>query len=237
MPNPLVVRLTKPAITRWLASSAQSWRSLEMPPHRDTQASRGPDPDRILLIGSGLAVGYGLTTHDTALAGQLARRIATLTHRGSSIDVLTSVDMTADQMVELLDAPRVEGLDAIIAMPLGVESLLVISRARWRRHLRLLLTHLSQTAPLSVQVYLVGIPPVADLSDLPPMLAALSRRAQRRLNLDLLNICAGHPQATFVPLGDVPRADASTTEALYAGLAEVIAPIVADGLNREHATR
>lgn len=207
-----------------------------MPPHRDTQSTRGPDPDRILLIGSGMAVGYGLTSHETALAGQLARRIATLTRRGSRVDVLTSVDMTADQMVELLDPPRLEGLDAIIATPLGVESLLIISRARWRRHLRLLLTHISAAAPVSVQVYLIGIPPVADLSDLPPMLAALSRRAQRRLNVDLVKICAAHPQATFVPLGVVPRADASTTEALYAGLADVIAPIVSDGLNRQHSS-
>jgi hypothetical protein len=233
MPNPLAVRMAKPAITRWLASSAHSWRTLEMPPHRDTQHSRGPDPDRILLIGSGMAVGYGLTSHDTALAGQLAQQITALTHRGSRVDVLTSVDMTADQMVEFLDRPTLDGLDAIIATPLGVESLLIISRARWRRHLRLLLTHISATAPVSVQLYLVGIPPVADLSDLPPMLAAHSRRAQRRLNLDLEKFCAAHPQATFVPLGHVPRADASSTEALYAGLARVIAPEVAAGLNRQ----
>ncbi len=237
MPNPVVVRVAKPAITRWLASSAQSWRALAMPPHRDTQEFRGPDPDRILLIGSGMAVGYGLSSHDAALAGQLARQLAALTHRGSRVDVLTSVDMTADHMVELLDRQTLGGLDAIIATPLGVESLLIISRARWRRHLRLLLSHISETAPVSVQLYLIGIPPVADLSDLPPMLAALSRRAQHRLNIDLERFCAAHPQATFVPLGAVPRADASTTEALYAGLAGVIAPIVADGLNREYPAR
>ena len=237
MPNPIVVRLAQPAISRWLASSAHSWRSLARPPHSDTQATRGPDPDRILLIGSGMAVGYGLTSHDTALAGQLARQVAALTNRGSRVDVLTAVDMTAAQMAELLDPPRLEGLDAIIATPLGIESLLIISRARWRRHLRLLLDHISMTAPVSVQVYLVGIPPVADLSDLPPMLAALSRRTQHRLNIDLERFCAAHPQATFVPLGAVPRADASTTDALYAGLAGVIAPIVAQGLNRECSAR
>lgn len=237
MPNPVVAWLTKPAITRWLASSPQSWRSLVMPPHSDSQHARGADPDRILLIGSGIAVGYGLPSHETALGGELARQIAHHTRRGSRVDVLTEVDMAVERMTELLDHARLDGLDAIVATPLGVESLLIISRPRWRRHLRHLLDHISATAPVSVQLYLIGLPSVADLGDLPPALAALSRHTQRRLNLDLERFCAAHPQATYVPLGAVARADASTSERLYSDLAAVIAPVVAAGLDRQFHQR
>lgn len=235
MPNPIVARLTRPAIERWLASADQSWRNLAVPPAEDTQHARGSDADRLLLIGSGLAVGYGHTSHDDALAGQLARQISALTGRGSRVDVVTAPNMSAANMVEILDAQRLDGLDAIIAMPLGIESLFIISRSRWRRHLRDLLDHISAAAPRSVQLYLVAVPKVAELSDLPRGIAALSRRAHRRLNVDLERFCGAHPQATFVPLGVVERADKDSSAQMYSNLAGVIAPYVARGLSDQFA--
>lgn len=235
MPNPIVARLARPTIERWLASADQSWRTLVAPPSEDSQHARGSDADRVLLIGSGIAVGYGHESHDNALAGQLARQISALTGRGSRVDVVTGPNMSAEQMVGILDAQRLDGLDAIIATPLGIETLLIISRARWRRHLRHLLDHIWAAAPRSVQLYLVAVPPVADLSDLPRGIAALARRAHRRLNIDLERFCAAHPQATFVPLGVVERADKDTSARMYEGLAGVIAPHVARGLSDQFA--
>jgi hypothetical protein len=63
----------------------------------------------------------------------------------------------------------------------------------------------------------------------------LARRAHRRLNIDLERFCAAHPQATFIPLGVVDRADKDTSARMYEGLAGVIAPHVARGLSDQFA--
>ena len=81
-------RIVRPAVQRWHSTSEMSWRSLPSPTATARIEVAGPDPDRVLLVGGGMTVGWGMTSHDQALAGHLARQLSVLTGRGVSLDVM-----------------------------------------------------------------------------------------------------------------------------------------------------
>jgi hypothetical protein len=62
----------------------------------------GADPDRVLLFGSGPAVGYGVLSNDLALPGHLARQLSTITGRGADIDVVADPEVTIQGSLALL---------------------------------------------------------------------------------------------------------------------------------------
>lgn len=67
------------------------------PDRADRFLAYGPDPLRVLLIGSGLAVGHGVTTRAKAIDGQLGGRLADRTGRG------VIVNNYADERLRLED--------------------------------------------------------------------------------------------------------------------------------------
>jgi hypothetical protein len=48
----------------------------------------GRRPLRVLLIGSGPVVGWGVGSHDLALPGAVARSLAAAPHRGAGVEVV-----------------------------------------------------------------------------------------------------------------------------------------------------
>lgn len=236
MPTTVIRSALRERVRRWLMTSELSWRTLPTPDSRPLQQVEGIDPDRLLLIGSGIAVGYGVREHEHALAGRLAHRIAEATGRGAHLEIVTEADMSAERMTALLDRQRLAGLDAVIATPGGFESLLFMTRATWRRQLRTLLDHVSQHGPASLEVHLVAVPPMASILELPPMLARAATRAVARLNEELERACAGHPQAHFVPFEPTVRATLETTRERYHEWAGLIAPHVVARLDAQVAT-
>lgn len=60
--------IVRPLVRLWLSTSSQSWRALPQPTDSPVVHAAGADPDRVLLIGSGINVGYGVVSHDLALA-------------------------------------------------------------------------------------------------------------------------------------------------------------------------
>src|SRR4051812_19821667 len=112
-------------VERWLATSDNSWRTLPTPSGPPVAHSDGPDPDRILLFGSGISMGYGMTTHDLALAGQLARQVSERTGRGVQVDVVAGEDLTVENALKNLTVARLRELDVVIATPGTLEKLLL----------------------------------------------------------------------------------------------------------------
>ena len=66
-----------------------------MPRGTPSVSVAGPDPVRVLLLGGGIAVGYGAPTHDESLTGALARLLAERSGRGAAVAA------TADQLADL----------------------------------------------------------------------------------------------------------------------------------------
>jgi hypothetical protein len=69
-----------PAARLWKWGRQSELRYVPRPGGRSQVHSAGVDPDRVLLMGSGMAVGWGVTSHDVGLGGALARALTARDH-------------------------------------------------------------------------------------------------------------------------------------------------------------
>ncbi|CAN5151322.1 hypothetical protein BH09ACT5_BH09ACT5_07860 [soil metagenome] len=223
--------IVRPAAERWLRRSRTSWRTLPLPTGPAAARTDGPDPDRILLFGSGIAMGYGVKSHDLALAGQLARQVSDLTRRGVQIDVVASEHTTVENALNSLSTSRLRELDAIVATPGGLERLLLMPVSIWRRRVESLLDQFSASAPASLRVLFVAVPELSKVVRMPWLLGTLADASARALNRALEAACAARPFAEFVPFRPVQQAGREGTGRTYSHWASLIAPSVARALD------
>ena len=229
--------IANPMARLWLATSAQSWRHLPTPSDPPLVHAPGSDSDRALLLGSGIAVGYGVMSHDLALGGFLARELSGLTKRGASVDIVGRSDLSPASTRAILSGLDLSRFDALVLTLGGLESLTLMPQALWRRQLRGLLEELHEVAPASLAVFVVetGAPLLAGL---PSVVGKLVWRAMSRINAATAELCAEFGNTTFVAFapaqGDVSTLTGRTT---YRGWAELIAPAVARVLDEEVRTK
>jgi len=213
----------------WLATSGQSWRHLPTPSDAPLVHSPGADPDRVLLVGSGIAVGYGVVSHDLALGGHLARELSTATGRGATVKVIGRRDMAPANTRTTLAGLDLARFDAIVLTLGGLEALTLMPSSRWREQLRELLLDL-RGAPSGLKVFVVenGVPL---LDGLPLVVRSLVLGHVRRLNRVSAALAAEFENVTVVRF-DPARGDVSTLagRTTYSGWAEIIAPAVAVAL-------
>ncbi len=226
MREPLRRALVRPAVQAWLASSTASWRRLPTPTGKPTVSVAGPDPDRLLLVGSGIAVGYGAKSHDLALAGQLARLVSERTGRGVTVDAVVTEEMTGHDVRDLLSRKWLSSVDAVIATPGGLETLLLHPARAWRRQIESLLDHIRDHAPASLHIFIIGVPLLPTIVPMPPVLGFLSHYSARRINRELSKVCASRQHTTFVPFVPTEVAGRTGTGRTYRLWAELIAPAV-----------
>src|SRR4051812_7382892 len=81
------------AMGAWHLPFPSSWPTLPRPTDYAQSNAPGLDPDRVLVVGSGPAAGWGVRSHELGLPGQLARRLAAATGRGSDVDILSSASL------------------------------------------------------------------------------------------------------------------------------------------------
>jgi hypothetical protein len=226
--------LITPVVERWLLTSKTSWRTLPVPSGPPLAYLEGPDPDRILLFGSGIAMGYGMKTHDLALAGQIARQVSDITRRGVQVDVVTGENLTIDTALENLSVKRLRELDVVIATPGTLDKLLLMPLSTWRGMVGFLLDHFSANAPASLRVVFVAVPEVSKVVRMPRLLGWVADHSARRLNRVLEASCAGRPNVQFIPFRPTERTGREGTGRTYAHWASLIAPTVAKALNAHY---
>lgn len=229
--------VANPLARLWLATSAQSWRHLPTPSDAPRVHAPGSDSDRVLLLGSGVAVGYGVMSHDLALGGHLARALSGLTGRGASVDIVGRRDMAPSNTRTYLAGLDLARFDALVLTLGGLEALTLMPPALWSRQLRDLLVELQSMAPASLEVFVVEIG-MPLLDGLPLGVRSLVAHQTALLNRQTELLCAEFGRTTYVAFapaqGDVSTLTGRTT---YQGWAELIAPAVADVLDSEVRTR
>jgi hypothetical protein len=222
-----------PIVKRWLRTSETSWRRLAVPSGPPLAQSEGPDPDRVLLFGSGICIGYGVASHDLALAGQIARQVSDLTLRGVSVDVVAGENLTVDTALRSFDTKRLRELDVVVATLGTLDRLFLLRPAIWRERIEFLLDYVSAHAPASLRVLFVAVPEISTIVPMPALLGALADRSARALNRELEAACARRPYAQFVPFRPSQVAGRGGTGRTYEHWATLIAPAVAEALD-EH---
>ncbi|KQO46309.1 MULTISPECIES: GAF domain-containing protein [unclassified Frigoribacterium] len=155
----------------------------------------GVSPDRVLLFGSGPAVGWGVRSHDLGLAGHLARAVSQATGRGVDVDVV------ADPAMRTADARRVLGdrdltrYDAVVVVTGINDALEMTDVTKWRRAFVDLLVHIeTETGGASSPVLVTGVQAPSEVTVFRIAGGGLVDRHAAAVNTIIRDVCSTHPR-------------------------------------------
>ena len=226
----LLHAVARPAVGIWLQSAEMSDPRLPRPGGLQDLEAASHHSDRVLLVGNGAAVGYGVLTHDLSLAGNLGRLLTARTGRATYVTVLSDGDMTAGTALDALRAADLEPYDAIV-VTVGInEALRLSSGARWQRQIEGLVEFVLSPAVPKLQLFLVAVPPMESIAAVPRWVAAVADGHSRELNARLEAVCALHEGVTFVPFRPGPAPDVGryrSSETYREWAQEIVDPIAA----------
>ncbi|WP_104133382.1 GAF domain-containing protein [Cryobacterium sp. M91] len=223
----------RPVMRIWTASAERADRHLPRPSDAPQAHAPGIDSDRVLILGCGPAVGWGVLSHQLALPGSLARELSVRTGRGVDIDLLASRTMTAENALTALADTRLGRFDAVVVI-LGLnEALDLTSVTEWRERLTALLQELERETSRSTQIFLLGIPPVHSIEIFRRPLVRIADCSATDLNAVTARLAAGAPRTTFVPFSPsaTVETDRHRTPADYRDWAVLLADALADSLD------
>jgi len=170
------------AMKLWRASASAELNSVPRPRDSPYAAAPGPDPDRVLLIGSGPAVGWGVSTHQLALPGQLARELSRGTGRGTHVDVIADPNMTVESAAASVPPSLAAGYDAII-VTVGVnDALSLTTPSKWRDAMTQLVHDLRTRSTASTQLVITGIQPIRSIPVYDSVFGLIAERHATVLN-------------------------------------------------------
>lgn len=224
--------LARPGVRFWLSSTALSRALIPRPPGLAAVHTSGSSPAKILLAGSGASVGFGVLSHDLALAGHVARQLSAITSRAVDMDIVVDREMTALATLDVLSRQPIARFDAVL-LSLGLlEALTFDSVTTWRAELTALFDHIQSEGGGSQRIFVIGIPPLAALMRYPLAIAFLAGRHSAALNEASRELCESRDRVTFIPFEakgytETDRFRSSTT---YSGWAELLSETIASGL-------
>jgi hypothetical protein len=223
----------RPLMRVWTAVVERQDRRLPRPSDAPQAHAPGIDSDRVLILGCGPAVGWGVRSHQLALPGSLARELSVRTGRGVDIDLVSSRTMTAADALAKLDDIRLDRFDAVVVI-LGLnEALDLTSVTEWHNRLTALLEELERETSRSTTIFVLGIPPIRSIEIFRRPLVFVADASAADLNMVSARRAAEAPRTTFVPFSPsaTVETDRHRTPADYRGWAVLLASAMADSLD------
>lgn len=166
--------------------------------------AEGLDADRVLIVGNGLAVGWGVRIHDLALTGTLARALSAATGRGSEVHAAADPALVVATAADALDAVDPAAFDAVVLVVGASDAARLLSEGRWTAGLRAAFdTLLAAGAP---PVFVLGIPPVSGVPFFGVRPGGALDQWAEHLNSLTAELCRTHPLAPVYvePSAEVP---------------------------------
>ena len=145
----------------------------------------GLDPVRVLVIGSGVAVGYGAPDHGSALTGFLARAVAERAGRGAVVHNRAAARQQLERAVEGLGSSGAHTYQMVVWCPSTFEVVGSPSTGRLGRTIRRTVDFLRGTADEGLEIVLTGVP----APSAPGSFEELTRRLVPRFNRSLGRLC------------------------------------------------
>ncbi|MGV8911023.1 MAG: GDSL-type esterase/lipase family protein [Rhodoglobus sp.] len=216
----------------WAYASPHSWRGLPVPGAGGPVIVDGPELKRVLVCGSGIIVGYGVSSHELALGGSLARSLAALTNAGIEVTTITGPRLSAQSAQSQLTPRELEGMDAAL-LSFGVFELLSFLPAHtWGRRMSELVDSVLANAGAHAHIFV--------LNCTAPKMSNFTRTYQRHVhhltseyNKEIREIAQQRErvhQIDFAPEPEDPEAIEGRQS--YRIWAEAIAPDIAAVLGR-----
>jgi len=218
----------------WGLFISDDWSAGPVPPGHGVVRAAGESPLQILLLGGGPATGYGVASHEVALAGHLARQVARETGRGVDLEISVARDLTVALAHELASAIDSDRYDAVI-LSVGVQDALDgASPEHWAEEMGALADRLTVKESVSPRILLLGVPAVSQLITLPRLARMMVDDRAKELDDQLRLLATLKCNVHYLPFEPVATADeerhrSSATYRSWAGpLAARVGPIVAE---------
>jgi lysophospholipase L1-like esterase len=221
----------------WHAILDRSFGDVPRPTDAPFAHTTGCDPHRVLVFGSGTAVGWGVRSHQLALPGQLARELGERTPRGVDVDLIADRRMTVLSAVDALAGRLIEPYDAVVLSIGMTDSLRFLRPSLFRRRMRTLLGVLSSRTSPSARLILLGMQPIETIPFVDSHCGGARDAHARRLDRVLKELAEEFPKSTYVGMSApaVPAAEGSATADDYRLWAHEIALCLAPALTEATA--
>lgn len=167
----------RPVLRAWEGWVAGLLESMPRPADLPRAVAEGPSPDRVLIVGAGPAVGWGVVSHELALPGVVARALRAGTGRGAVVDVVADERWTLDDAARALDSASLTRYGTVI-LALGTADVMTGTTSRaWRDSLHHLLVRWRAAVGLDGRLVVTDVPRI---SAIPGLQGAVVRWADRR---------------------------------------------------------
>jgi lysophospholipase L1-like esterase len=220
----------------WLARQ-QANNNQWTPRPRDATiiATIGPEPHRVLIFGSGPAVGWGVLTNEIALPGSLARALTRRTGRGTVVELVADIGITASNSLPILREIDTSHFDAIVFMLGANDAVRLITLAKWQNRLSEVISYLSQRSSPPSRTFVTGIPPIESVPGFETRIGMTVAAHARQMNEITARACNPALSATYVPLGVVEPTNALRVRdgRTYRKWANAIADVIAPQLDTD----
>lgn len=226
-----------PLMRAFVAAQSPAYGDVPRPTDAPQAHSPGIDSDRILIFGSGAAVGWGVLSHDLALPGALARSLSARSGRGVDVDVAASPSTTVGTAAREVAGLRLWRFDAIVVTLGARDAVNLISVRAWRRELSALLRLLERESSRTTHIFVLGFQPIRSLPAFDSPLGAVAAGHAVALDRATAEVCSSLRRATLVTMTAALKEKEPgryRSAAAYRDWAELLADAMAATLEAEH---
>jgi GAF domain-containing protein len=195
----LPLPIARVLLRSWLAHSPDSWRRRVTAVDPPVVHAAGTDPDRVFMVGDGVASGRGVVTHELGLPGYLARSLTAITGNATDVELVVHPDMTLRSCIEAIASVDLRRFDAVLLSVGHNEVLDLMSVARWTSGLQSLLDEVQRRTPVQTQIFVLRVPTFEQRTSLPRPLARAVDERSALLNAATTTLTLA-PNVTVIPL-------------------------------------
>ena len=214
----------------WLAIRQFDSQSIPQPTDAPRARADGFGCDRVLILGSGPAVGWGVTSHEIALPGAFARALSSHTRHGTDVDLVAGMKINVGNVLKTFRRIALDRYDVIVLVLGANDAVSLIPLSQWRERLSTALSRLEEGTPPSTRIFVTGIPPIRSVPGFTGRFGTIAENHSLRMNLITAELCASFTRTAYVVLSrveELPQSrigDGRTYRRWANEIAEVVAP-------------
>ncbi|WP_165063167.1 GAF domain-containing protein [Marisediminicola senii] len=157
--------------------------------------------DRVLLFGNGPCHGWGVSTHELSLVGQLGSALRARTGRPADIDYVGEEAMNAASAMAWLGATDLSAYDAVIVVMGMNDAVRLTPEPLWEETVGALLDRLTSETPEYATILVAGIQPVRSIPVYDNPFGRIAQWHANHLNAITRRLVDARPRAAYFALG------------------------------------
>jgi GAF domain-containing protein len=190
--------LMRPISSVYLAATVRGLQVSLRPADATHQRTSGGNSDWVLVVGGGVARGWGVSSNRDALPGQIARALSERTLRGTEVELAEAWD-NGDVTTALTEAADSQ-YDSIVVTWGMAHAVALRSERSWRTIIERVIASLLAESAVKSSIVVVAIPPVRALIRFNNRLGEIVEEHSRALNAITEEACAVSPRISFINL-------------------------------------